>query len=75
MINELIREIDKDPKKFTKELYNNLKTLAKNTNRCPKCGRELVAVEKYNENREYQGTPCTETIYKYGCEFCDYIEE
>lgn len=40
---------------------------------CPVCASELTVVDTYEEEREFQGTQCFETINEIGCEHCGII--
>lgn len=74
-INELISDIDKDPKKFTYELSEELSDWCKTKNKCPLCGEEIVQIGVDYESSEYFGYPTNEKIVRYACDSpsCSYI--
>lgn len=76
-VNDLIEDIDKDPKKFTYELSTELEEFAEKLNRCPLDGGKIVQIGKDYESSEYFGQPVREEIIRYACEnsSCGYIKE
>lgn len=75
-INELIEDIDTDPKKFTYELAQEIENFSQKLNLCPLCGSELIEIDKWDESRgEHCGREVSEIMYKYGCESsnCSYV--
>jgi uncharacterized protein with PIN domain len=76
-VNDLIEDIDKDPKKFTYELSTELEEFAEKLNRCPLCGSELTKLKSDYESSEYLGQPVQEEILRYGCESstCTYTKQ
>lgn len=75
-INDLIEDIDTDPKKFTYELSIELEEFCEKLNRCPLCGSNLVKLKSDYESSEYFGQPVQEEQSRYGCESssCGYIK-
>lgn len=75
MIKELIDDVNNNPKKFIVELTREIEEFAEKLSRCPKCGDELIVIDKRDEPRgEMQGREVYETVYKYGCD-CGYIKD
>ena len=69
-INMLVSDIRNNPKELADKLESDKDSLAERTNRCTKCGEELI-VNTYEENRgEYFGQPCREIVYEHKCENC-----
>lgn len=65
-INDLIWQIDKDPKAFTEKLSKELEEFASMYNRCPLCGDELQP-DIWYEDRPYGDTYAKEKMVEYGC--------
>ena len=76
-INELIADIDNNPKKFIYNLSNELEEFSEKLMRCPLCGGKIIELDVDYEASEYFGQPVQETISTYGCESvnCGYIKE
>jgi hypothetical protein len=76
-INDLRSEIDKDPKKFTYELSQEIEEFSEKLGLCPLCGCNLVKLESSYEPSEYCGQSVYEEHSRYGCESssCSYIKE
>lgn len=75
-INELIEDIDNDPKKFTYELTKEIEEFADKVNLCPLDGGEIVQIGKDYQSSEYFGRLVNEQITRYGCDNpnCGYIK-
>lgn len=74
-INMLVSDIRNNSKELADKLEEDKDSLADRTNRCTKCGEELVVIDKWDEPRgEMQGREVYETMYKYGCN-CGYIKD
>ncbi len=65
-INNLIWEIEKDPKSFTEALSKEITEFASRYNRCPLCGEELSPTVWY-EDRPYGDTYAKEKMVEYTC--------
>ena len=65
-INDLIWQIDKDPKAFIEKLSKELEEFASKYNRCPLCGEELSPTVWY-EDRPYGDTYTQEKMVEYRC--------
>lgn len=76
-VNELIKTIDDDPKKFTYELSKELEQYCERIGLCPLCGSKVIRLGLDFEPSEYFGQPVNEEIVRYGCESsnCGYIKE
>lgn len=76
-INELIEDIDNDPKKFTYELSEELSQFGEKLNLCPLCTSNIIKLNSNYEFSEYQGNEIAEEIPIYGCENanCGYIKD
>lgn len=72
-INELIEDIDTNPKKFTYELSEEIEQFAEKLKLCPLCGANIVQIGRDEQFSEYSGQPVSEQINKYGCDECNYI--
>lgn len=74
-INELIEDIDNDPKKFIYDLSNELEEFAEKVMRCPLCGNRVIELDSSYQSSEYFGQPVQERMLTYGCECsnCSYI--
>jgi hypothetical protein len=75
-INELIADIDNNPKKFIYDLSNEIEEFAEKVMRCPLCGSKVIQLDTSYESSEYFGQPVQEKILTYGCESssCSYIK-
>jgi len=75
-VNDLIADIDNDPKKFTYELAQEIEEWSLNLNLCPLCGGRIIKLGKSYEPSEYFGRPVQEKIIRYGCEVsnCSYVK-
>ena len=74
--NDLIMEIDYNPKKYINDLTEECEEEGLEQNICPLCGEDLN-MKAYDEERgEYQGSPCNETEYVVNCSNpeCSYVE-
>ena len=65
-INDLIWQIDKDPKVFIEKLSKELEEFASKYNRCPLCGEELSPTVWY-EDRPYGDGYIQEKMVEYRC--------
>ena len=65
-INDLIWQIDKDPKVFIEKLSKELEEFASIYNKCPLCGEELQPNVWY-EDRPYGDTYAKEKMVEYTC--------
>ena len=65
-INDLIWQIEKDPKVFIEKLSKELEEFAAKYNRCPLCGEELSPTVWY-EDRPYGDTYTQEKMVEYRC--------
>lgn len=65
-INDLIWQIDKDPKVFIEKLSKELEEFASKYNRCPLCGEELKPNVWY-EDRPYGDGYTQEKMVEYRC--------
>lgn len=65
-INDLIWQIDKDPKSFIEALSKEITEFASRYNRCPLCGEELSPTVWY-EDRPYGDTYAKEKMVEYTC--------
>ena len=65
-INDLIWQIEKDPKAFIEKLSKELEEFASKYNRCPLCGEELQPNVWY-EDRPYGDTYAKEKMVEYTC--------
>jgi len=76
-VNELIEDIDNDPKAFTYELAEEIESFSRKLNLCPLCGERIVQIGKDYQHSEYFGQPVNEQINRYGCDnpSCGYIKE
>ena len=76
VLNELIREIENDPKKYINKLFEELEDFSSSKHLCPLCSGRLIT-KSYEESRgEYQGLNCSETMYERECSNpeCSYTE-
>ena len=76
-INELIEDIDNNPKKFVYDLSNELEEWCDQLGRCPLCGSKVIELDSGYQSSEYFGQLVQERIPIYGCEAtnCGYIKE
>lgn len=65
-INDLIWQIDKDPKAFVEKLSKELEEFASKYNRCPLCGDELQP-DIWYEDRPYGDGYTQEKMVEYRC--------
>ena len=65
-INDLIWQIEKDPKVFIEKLSKELEEFASKYNRCPLCGEELSPTVWY-EDRPYGDGYTQEKMVEYRC--------
>ena len=65
-INDLIWQIDKDPKAFIEKLSKELEEFASKYNRCPLCGDELQP-DIWYEDRPYGDGYTQEKMVEYRC--------
>lgn len=67
IINDLIIEIENDPRRYINKLYAELEEYTSVKGRCIGCGTKLT-VKKHRENREYFGTDCDEIMCTIECD-------
>lgn len=68
IINDLIIEIENDPRKYINKLYDELEEYAYEKNRCLGCGNKLT-IKEHKENRgEYFGIDCDEIMCTIECD-------
>lgn len=65
-VNDLIWQIDKNPKAFVEKLSKELEEFASKYNRCPLCGDELQP-DIWYEDRPYGDTYAKEKMVEYTC--------
>lgn len=65
-INDLIWQIDKDPKAFIEKLSKELEEFASIYNKCPLCGEDLQPTVWY-EDRPYGDGYTQEKMVEYRC--------
>ena len=65
-VNDIIWQIDKDPKAFVEKLSKELEEFASMYNMCPLCGDELSPTVWY-EDRPYGDTYVKEKMVEYRC--------
>lgn len=65
-INDLIWQIDKNPKAFIEKLSKELEEFASKYNRCPLCGDELQP-DIWYEDRPYGDGYTQEKMVEYRC--------
>jgi hypothetical protein len=75
-VNELIEDINNDPKAFTYELAQEIEEFSEKLNLCPLCGCDIIQIGKDYESSEYLGQTVKETIIRYSCDSssCGYIK-
>lgn len=76
-VNEIIADIDNNPKKFTYELSKEIEEFAEKLQLCPLCGEPIVQIGVDYEPSEYFGQPVQEKSIRYGCDSasCGYIKD
>lgn len=73
--NEMVAEIESDPKQFMNLFSNAIEGMAEQEDVCPVCGSPLIELESTHEERgEYVGCPVTENVAIRGCDSCNYID-
>lgn len=65
-INDLIWQIDKDPKAFTEKLSKEIEEFASMYNKCPLCGEDLQP-DVWYEDRPYGDGYTQEKMVEYRC--------
>ena len=65
-VNDIIWQIDKDPKAFVEKLSKELEEFASMYNRCPLCGDELQP-DMWYEDRPYGDGYTKEKMVEYRC--------
>ena len=65
-VNDIIWQIDKDPKAFVEKLSKELEEFASMYNRCPLCGDELQP-DIWYEDRPYGDGYTKEKMVEYRC--------
>lgn len=77
ILNDLICEIENNPRKYIDKLSEEIEELAKNFKICPLCGDTLISKEHKEGRGEYFGFDSVETMYSYECfnPECSYTEE
>lgn len=74
-LNLLIDDIRNSNEELADKLEENKYSLADRTNKCPKCGSDIIEISVQYQSSEYFGQPVKERIPTYGCENCGYIKE
>lgn len=75
IVNDLIGEIDSDPRRYLLRLSEEIEDYSRIHELCPLCGSELITIEHTEDRGEYQGFNCEEVIYSKECSECSYIAE
>ena len=65
-VNNLIWQIDKDPKAFTEKLSKEIEEFASMYNKCPLCGEDLQP-DVWYEDRPYGDGYTKEKMVEYRC--------
>lgn len=65
-VNDLIWQIDKDPKAFTEKLSKEIEEFASMYNKCPLCGEDLQP-DVWYEDRPYGDGYTKEKMVEYRC--------
>ena len=77
LVNNLLYDLENNPRKFMNDLSNLLEDVALSKDKCPLCTSDIEVVVVDNEEREYQGFTCYEEIHKRQCSDsgCSYTTE
>lgn len=77
LLNELLAELERDPKRYILKLSEEIEEFANAFERCPLCGHKITVTEYKEDRGECRGFNSQETMYRRECSSpeCSYSVE